>query len=204
MKKKIIKYLSLALLVLVSVAVGFGLSEYLRIKRRPQMSAMAELSGTCAYEDKDVSTALQSLYVAIFLNPANGGAHHSLAYVLYDQGLYDLSLDEFKKYLQNPESGFFTEFSDKNKKDKIQEKFGKHDIAWTYCYIADIYEKKGDKENSLKNYRKAIESDPDFKKFLDVYTKVINDKKEKKDRDFKKLEQINKTLSRINEAEKGT
>ena len=141
-------------------------------------------------------------YVAIFLNRLNGGAHLGLGHLFYDLGLYDLSLHEFEKYLQNPKSGFLTAFSDKE--DRKREKFSKHDIAWVYCYIGDIYEKRGDKENSSKNYRKATESDPDFTKFLETYIKLIKDKKEKNDIDFQKLERSNKALSQIREAEKGT
>jgi len=192
----------MAILVIIGFAAGFGPSEYLRVKNKAKLSAMAELAGVCAYENKDVSTALENLYVAIFLNPSNGGAHLGLGYLFYDQGLYDLSLHEFEKYLQNPKSGVLTAFSDKE--DKKWEKFAKHDIAWTYCYIGDIYEKKGDKENSSKNYRKAAESDPDFTKFLETYIKFINEKKEKRERDFKKLELLNKTLSRIRAEQRRT
>jgi tetratricopeptide (TPR) repeat protein len=200
MKKKIIKYLFLAVPVIISFAVGFGFSEYLRVKKRPQMSAMAELAGVCAYESKDVSTALENLYVAIFLDPSNGGAHLGLGHLFYDQGLYDSSLHEFERYLQNPKSAVLTAFSDKE--DKKWEKFAKHDIAWTYCYMGDIYDKKSDKKNSLKNYRKASGGDPEFTKFLEIYIKFIKDKKEKEEIDFQKLDRLNKFLSRIKEAER--
>jgi tetratricopeptide (TPR) repeat protein len=200
MKKKIIKYLLMVALVIISFAAGFGLSEYLREKNRAKLSAMAELAGICAYEDKDLSTGLENLYVAIFFDPSNGGAHLGLGHLFYDQGLYDLSLHEFEKYLQNPKSGVLTAFSDKE--DRKWEKFAKHDIAWAYCYMGDIHDKNSDKENSLKNYRKASESDPEFTRFLEIYIKFINDKREKKDIDFQKLERLNKFFSRIREAER--
>jgi len=66
------KYLLLTILVIISFAVGFGLLEHLRVKKRPQMSAMAELAGVCAYEDKDVSGALESLYVRFSLTRQMG------------------------------------------------------------------------------------------------------------------------------------
>ena len=104
--------------------------------------------------------------------------------------------------MQNPKSGALTTFF--AKEDKKWEKFANHDIAWAYCYLDDIYDKKSDKENSLRNYRKATDGDPEFTKFPETYIKFINDKKEKRERDLKNLELLNQTLIRLKEEQGGT
>jgi Tfp pilus assembly protein PilF len=203
MKNKIIKIIAILLLVLVSFFAGMGTFEYWRQKNRPIFSSMASTAGFCAYDDKkDVSTALERLYTAVFLDPENSDAHYGLAYVYYDQGLYDLSIHEFEKYLRMPYKGLHN-LEDK-KLDKKAEKQVKRERAEVYCFLGDIYEKKGDEKLSATNYKKAAEADPEYTTFLEAWIKHINDKKEKKDIDFKRLEVLNMRLKKIRDTEKGT
>ncbi|MFI5295844.1 MAG: tetratricopeptide repeat protein [Thermodesulfovibrionales bacterium] len=203
MKKKIIKTLLILLVVIISFVAGFTTSEYRWKKNRPIRASMAAFSGTCAYQKKDIPEALEDLYAAVYLDPSNSDAHLGLGSLFYEQGLYDLSLHEYGKYLQNPTNGMLTIFSEKKYKQQ-SERMVKRDVAWVYCYIGDIYEKKGDKSKSIENYGKAQKSDPDFKKYIETYIKFINDMKVKEPRHIKKLELLTKTLTRIKEAEKGT
>ena len=203
MKKKIIITIAVLLLMLISFVAGIGTFVYWRNKNRPIVSSMASTAGACAYyQKKDISTALESLYTAVFLDPENSDARYSLAYVYYDQGLYDLSLHEFEKYLQMPYKGLHN-LEDK-KLDKKAEKRVKRERAEAYCFIGDIYEKKGDKKLSATNYKKAAETDPGYTKYLETYIKYINDKPEKKETDYKKIETFTKRLTKIRDAEKGT
>lgn len=203
MKNKILKTVAILLLVVISFGAGIGVSEYQRKKNRARLASVAAFSGTCAYQKKDIPEALEDLYAAVYLDPSNSDAHLGLGSIFYEQGLYDLSLYEYQKYLQNPTNGMLTTFSEKKYKQQ-SEGMVKRDIAWVYCYIGDIYEKKGDKSKSLENYGKALKSDPDFKKYIETYIKFINDMKIKEPRHIKKLELLTKTLTKIREAEKGT
>ena len=91
-----------------------------------------------------------------------------------------------------------------NKLDKKAEKLVRHERAEAYCFVGDIYEKKGDKKTAAANYKKAGETDPEYTKFLEAYIKYINDKPEKKETDYKKIETFTKRLAKIREAENGT
>jgi Tfp pilus assembly protein PilF len=88
--------------------------------------------------------------------------------------------------------------------DKKAEKHVKRERAEAYCFLGDIYEKKGDKKSSETNYKKAAETDPEYTKFLETFIKYINDKTEKKETDYKKIETFTKRLTKIRDAEKGT
>ena len=159
---------------------------------------MAATAGGCAYVDKNIPTALEDYYTALFLDPENSDARYGIGIIFYDQGLYDLSLREFEKYLQMPYKGLWS------RADTIEEKHIKRERAEAYCFIGDIYEKKGDKKASTTNYKKATETDPEYTKFMETFIKHINDKKEKTEKDFNNLETLTKRLARMREAEKGT
>lgn len=188
-------------IVVLSFAAGFLASEYKREKDRPACAKVAAMSGICTYESKDISTSLKNLYLAVSLDPSNSDAHQGLAFIFYDQGLYDLSLQEYAKYLENPNNGIFSESDSKTERGKDRQKL---EIAQAYCNIGDIYYKKGDTTKSRESYQKALNNYPTLVTFMELQRKLKLEKTKKTDDDLRALERINSHLSRTKELQKGT
>jgi len=164
------KKIIVAVGVTASFIAGYFLSEYLDSRTNQRLSLELAIRGTQELEGKNYNESLRNLFTALYFNPDNRLAHQGLGYFFYKQGLNDLALKEFENFVESP-------------KDVLLEKIGGGklhiDVAMGYCYLADLYEKKGEKEMMVKNFQRAVNEFPELPQYLLNHIKLIVEKKEK-------------------------